>query len=177
MNEYFGLCGGGPGLPGRYAGPMDAKLAYWTAATLNMGVLALLALAGIRRAKRGQVARHRRLMLLAATLVVAFVVSYVFKLLALGREDLEAWSSSAIWILRFHETCVLVMLGSGGLAVQRGLALARTRAAGEDPTLPAPLPGTVERHGRSGRIAVCAASLGLLSACAVLAGMYQRAAL
>jgi uncharacterized membrane protein YozB (DUF420 family) len=156
---------------------MEPKLAYWTGATLNMATLVLLAFAGIRRARDGQADRHRRLMLLAASLVVAFVLSYVLKLLALGREDLEAWSNGAIWTLRFHETCVLVMLTSGGLALRRGLALSRTRAANKDANLPSPLPGEIERHGRIGRIAVCAASLGLLSACAVLAGMYQRAAL
>ncbi|MDG2335515.1 MAG: DUF420 domain-containing protein [Myxococcota bacterium] len=156
---------------------MDPKLAYWTGATLNMATLVLLAFAGIRGARGGKVARHRRLMLLAASLVVAFVLSYALKLLALGREDLETWSSGAIWTLRFHEACILVMLTSGGLTLKKGLALSRTRAANKDSNLPSPLPGEIERHGRSGRIAVYAASLGLLSACAVLAGMYQRAAL
>ena len=155
---------------------MDAKLAYWTAATLNMALLMGFAVIGVLRARSGRVAQHRRFMLLSVALVVAFVVSYGFKLLALGREDMSVWSNAAIWTLRFHEVCIAIMLVSGGLALRRGLALARTRAVNPEEDAPAALPADLRRHGKAGRVAVFAAGFGLLSACAVLLSMYQRAA-
>jgi uncharacterized membrane protein YozB (DUF420 family) len=154
---------------------MDAKLAYWTAAALNMALLVGFAASGVRRVQDGQVAGHRRRMLTAVALVLAFVLSYAIKLAALGREDLSVWSDAAVWTLRFHELCVFTMLVSGGLALRRGLALARTQALIEDPDAPQALPEDLKSHGRVGRIAVFAAGLGLLSACAVLASMYGRA--
>ncbi|HIL80453.1 MAG TPA: DUF420 domain-containing protein [Myxococcales bacterium] len=161
--------------PRRYAHSMDAKLAYWTAAALNMALLMGFAASGVRRVQNGQVARHRRRMLTAVALVLAFVLSYTIKLAALGREDLSVWSDAAVWTLRFHELCVFTMLISGGLALRRGLALARTQTLMEDPDAPQALPKDLKGHGRAGKVAVLAAGLGFLSACAVLASMYGRA--
>ena len=166
-----------PSTPRRYARPMDPKLVFWTAATLNMALLWGFAVIGVRRIRAGATASHRRAMLVSAGLVVAFVVSYGFKLLLLGREDLSLWTPAAVWTLRFHELCVFTMLISGGLALRRGLALARTRALDPDAAAPEPLPGDLRRHRSAGRIAVIAGGLGLLSACAVLRGMYERAGL
>ena len=74
---------------------MDAaaagKLAYWTWAFANMLLLVGLASLGVRRARARQVAAHRRFMLSAAALVALFVGSYVAKVIALGREPLQAW--------------------------------------------------------------------------------------
>ena len=166
-----------PSTARRYARSMDPKLVFWTAATLNMALLWGFAAFGVRRVRAGATASHRRAMLVSAGLVVAFVASYGFKLLLLGREDLSLWSPAAVWTLRFHELCVFTMLVSGGLALRRGLALARTRALDPDQTAPEPLPGDLSRHRRTGRIAVIAGGLGLLSACAVLRSMYERAGL
>jgi len=156
---------------------MDPKLAFWTAATLNMALLWGVAVFGVRRIRAGATASHRRAMLVSAGLVVAFVVSYAFKLLFLGREDLSTWSSAAVWTLRFHELCVFTMLVSGGLALRRGMALARTRLLDPDDSAPQPQPADLRRHRTPGRVALIAAGLGLLSACAVLRGMYERAGL
>ena len=79
---------------------MDLKVAYWTAAWINLLVLSFFALSGVQQVRRGQVARHRRSMLTAVWLVVFFVVSYLVKLALLGREDLTVWSAAAIWTLR-----------------------------------------------------------------------------
>jgi len=156
--------------------PMDPKLIYWTGATLNMAVLLGLAVRGAGRARSGQVASHRRFMLSSVALVLAFVVSYLFKLLFLGREHLDTWTSGAVWTLRFHELCVFTMLISGGLAAWRGIGLARTRALLDSETAPEPRPEELRSHRLAGRVAVSAAALGLLSAGAVLGGMYGRAA-
>ncbi len=154
---------------------MEAKLAYWTAATLNMAMLLVFAGSGIRRVRNSEVARHRRRMLTSVALVLGFIVSYALKLVALGREDLSVWSDAAVWTLRFHELCIFTMLVSGGLALRRGLALARTRALSESEDAPEPLAKDLKGHGKVGRIAIFAASLGFLSACGVLLSMYGRA--
>ena len=73
---------------------MDAKVAYWTAAFINLGVLTAFAAVGALRARRGEVARHRRAVTIAAALVVGFLISYPFKLWFLGRENLELWGTS-----------------------------------------------------------------------------------
>ena len=75
---------------------MDPKLLYWTGALLNMGVIVGLAAWGVRARRRGAMALHRRNMLAAISLVLLFVVSYLFKLALLGREDLAAWASASI---------------------------------------------------------------------------------
>lgn len=113
-------------------------------------------------------------MLTAAALVLVFVVSYVFKLALLGRESLSVWSTSSIYVLRFHELCVAVMLVAGALALWRGSKLAHTRLLQEAPDAPEPEPEQLVRHRRAGRTAVTAALLGMLSAAVVLAGMYAR---
>ena len=81
---------------------MDLKVIYWTIAWLNLLILSLFAISGVQQIRKGQVARHRRSMLTAAWLVVAFVVSYALKLVFLGREDLSVWSNADVWILRIH---------------------------------------------------------------------------
>ena len=143
--------------------PFDPKLVYWTAALANMGIALALAVEGVRRVRRRDIAGHRRLMLGAATLVVVFLISYVAKVMGLGREQLEVWDARYIWTLRFHETCVLTMVIAGGRALWLG-----AREGFRDP----------ERawvHRRAGRIALVSAGLGVLSASYVLYGMYDRA--
>jgi len=111
---------------------VDPKLAYWTAAFVNMTALMGFAVAGVRHVRRGEVARHQRAMAIAGTLVLLFLASYPLKLAFLGREDTHAWSSVAVWVLRVHELCVAVMLLGGLLAFARGRRLARTRAVRDE---------------------------------------------
>ncbi len=153
---------------------MDLNVTYWTLAWLNMVVLIGFALSGLRQVRKGQVARHRRSMLTAIWLVVAFLVSYGCKVAWLGREDLLLWSAPAIYLLRFHELCVAVMLIFGALALYRGRLLARTRLLSSAPDAPDPEPGQITRHRRVGRVALIAATFAMLSAGGVLAGMYAR---
>lgn len=154
---------------------MDPKLAYWTAAFANMTLLMALAAVGARHARRGEIARHRRAMRTAALLVGLFLVSYPFKLAWLGREDMASWSTVSVGMLRLHETCVLVMLGAGGLALRRGLRLGRTRALIDAPDAPVPGPEALAGHRRMGRIALASVLLAWATAGVVLAGMYGRA--
>lgn len=147
---------------------MDPKLLYWTGAFVNMVVVVALAAAGVASVKRGDVARHRRLMLAASALVGAFVVSYGLKLVLLGREAVSTWSPAAVWTLRIHELCVFTMLAGGLLA---GRLAFRMRAA----PLAAEHAATRGQHRVFGRVAVIAAGAGVATAGLVLAGMYGRA--
>jgi uncharacterized membrane protein YozB (DUF420 family) len=155
--------------------PLDPKVVYWTAAFVNLVVIAVLAVQGVRLAKAGEYPRHARAMRAAAVLVGAFLLSYVLKLVFLGREEPATWGRNAVWILRIHELCVLVMLigGAAALALSRRLRGTKlfTRAAA-DPAAP---PALSKRHRLAGRSAVIGALLGAATAALVLAGMYARA--
>jgi uncharacterized membrane protein YozB (DUF420 family) len=154
---------------------MDPKLIYWTGALLNMAVVAGLAVQGVRQIRRGEVARHRRSMLLSISLVLAFIGSYVFKLMWLGRENLAVWSVASVRTLQVHELCITAMLLGGGFALYRGLGLRKTRLVTHHADDPDPDPRHVRAHRRAGRIAVGGAVLGWLTAAFVLFGMFSRA--
>jgi uncharacterized membrane protein YozB (DUF420 family) len=141
----------------------DPKVVFWTAALVNMGLAVALALAGVRRVRRGEIEAHRRFMLGAAALVGLFLVAYVAKLAFLGREQLGLWDPFYVWTLRFHETCVLTMVIAGARAVLLG-----AREGFRDPE-------RARVHRRAGRIALVSAGLGVISASVVLYGMYERA--
>ncbi len=156
---------------------MDPNLLYWTGAYVNMGVIVGFAGWGVAARRRGAMALHRRNMLVGVFLVLLFVLSYGFKLLLLGREDLQAWTSADRWTLRAHELCVLAMVVAGAVASWRGRKLASTRNttfAPEDPPAPARL---AKGHRLAGWTAVIAVGFGFLTAGMVLAGMYRRAGL
>ncbi|MAI80716.1 MAG: hypothetical protein CL917_17380 [Deltaproteobacteria bacterium] len=154
--------------------PMDLKVLYWTFAWLNLLILSAFALVGIFRIRKGQVAKHRVLMLTAVWLIVGFVVSYAIKLALLGREDLSKWSTPEIWLLRFHEACIAVMLLFGGFALVHGRRFQRTRLLSTDEDAPAPNPTHLTRHRFAGRVAVISMFLALITAGGVLLGMYER---
>ncbi len=153
---------------------MDPKVLYWTFAFINMGFVVGLGVYGVNRLKAGHPSRHRRLMITASCLVLGFLVSYVLKLQFLGREDLSVWSRLAVFVLRFHETCVLVMVVGGGLALYWGKQLRVTRSFSLNPEDPLAESSLARRHRRAGQVVLAGASLGFLSAGFVLAGMYAR---
>jgi len=143
--------------------PLDPKLVYWTAALANMIAIVALASFGVGRARRREIAGHRRLMLSAAALVALFLFSYFAKVWLLGREQLELWDSRYVYALRFHETCVLAMVLAGLRAIWLGAKSGFTDAA------------RARSHRRAGRTALISAGLGVASAGYVLFGMYERA--
>ncbi|MBY0400493.1 DUF420 domain-containing protein [Myxococcota bacterium] len=155
---------------------MNPGLLFWTVALLNLGVVCLVAIVGVRFAHRGEIARHRRAMKLASLLVVAFLLSYVAKVVLIGREDMSIWSGFDLWILRSHELCVVVMLIAGAVAWIQAGKLDGTRIVTRDARDPDADPKAVRLHHRAGWIAVTSAVAGFVLAIGVLAGMYARAA-
>lgn len=154
---------------------MDSKLLYWTAAFANMLLVVALAGAGVRAIRRGRVFVHRRCMLLAAGLVIGFIVSYVLKVAFLGREELERWGAASVIVLRVHELCVFTMLVGGAVAGQRAFAMRGDPIVRGAPTH-LPRTSRLRRwHRRAGWTALTAALLGVVTAAVVLAGMYGRA--
>jgi uncharacterized membrane protein YozB (DUF420 family) len=124
----------------------------------------------MRRAR--DVVRHRRLMLGAVALVLLFLITYVFKVALLGRENLAEWQAGYRYALWFHETCVLSMVLGGAVALTQAVRL-RLRALASDPAH-APDPGGMRLHRRAGWTAVVSATLAVVSAAVVLLGMYGR---
>jgi uncharacterized membrane protein YozB (DUF420 family) len=154
---------------------MDPKLLYWTGALLNMLVMMAFVFAGVRQVRRGDVARHRVSMAIASAQVAGFVLSYVGKVAWLGREDFSLWSTTSVWTLRVHETCVLVMILAGAFAGAQAFRMRKLRNVtrnANDPLAPKAIP---RWHRRGGWVAVYAAALGAFTAIFVWAGMVGRA--
>jgi uncharacterized membrane protein YozB (DUF420 family) len=160
---------------GKLAVPMDPKLLYWTAALVNLGAVVACALVGWRRARRRELQAHRRSMLAGAWLVLGFLVSYVLKVLWLGREQLELWDPAYVRVLHVHELFVLLLLlcGSGALVQARRLGL--PRGPDSRPIGARELARGLRAHRWLGRIGIASSIFGLLTAAYVLWGMYERA--
>ncbi len=154
---------------------MDAKLAFWTLALLNMAGVVAFAVRGVRAIRRNEVAVHHRSMLMAGGLIVLFLVSYLVKVATLGGENLALWSAAHRYNLYIHESFVVTML----LAGLTGLVLARrftaSRRVTGNPDDPPADPVAVRRHRLAGKLAVIASVMGFLTACGILAGMISRA--
>ena len=153
---------------------MDPKLLFWMAALANLAVLCGFALLGVRYARRGEIARHRRAMKIASSLIVAFLGAYLLKVAGLGREDQSSWTLLDVWALRIHELFVLMMLGGGGIAWLQVKKLIGTRLVTHDPDDPMRDPEIVRKHRIAGRTSVIGAVLAFLMAIGVLAGMFAR---
>jgi uncharacterized membrane protein YozB (DUF420 family) len=153
---------------------LDANVVFWTGAFANMLVIVVLMAVAVSSVRTGDVTRHKRAMVTAMGLVVAFLIAYPVKVAMLGRENLSSWSDAAVRTLHFHETCVALMLLAGALALGRAWKLRKTRLVTRHPDDPATPAGTLKWHRRAGWVAVAAGVLGFLSAGFVLSGMYSR---
>jgi len=150
---------------------LDPKVVYWTGALANMLAAVACACLGVRRVRRADVAGHARLMKMAGVLVGLFLISYVVKVGALGREQLELWEPRFVHVLRFHETCIAVMVLAGATAF--GFAL-RLRLATPEGRAAAARSGALAYHRRAGWTALVSSALGAAGAAYVLYGMYAR---
>jgi uncharacterized membrane protein YozB (DUF420 family) len=154
---------------------MDANVAYWTAAWVNMVVMVGLGCLGVFFVRRDNVQAHRIAMLTATGLVLGFVVSYAIKVALLGREALGDWERFYVITLRVHETFVAFMLVGGAvaltLALRRGFPIDLTSLSGAalDSARAA-----IRLHRRAGWTAIVASFLAACTAFIVLYGMYAR---
>ncbi|MDX1649233.1 MAG: DUF420 domain-containing protein, partial [Myxococcota bacterium] len=117
---------------------MDAHLAFWTLALAHMALLVAVAARGVRLARRGRYAAHRRAMRTAAALVLLFLLAYAAKRSVLGPEDLDRWSRGALVNLYVHESFVAGMLLAGAAALALGHRLGRSRLLTDRAEGPAP---------------------------------------
>jgi uncharacterized membrane protein YozB (DUF420 family) len=155
---------------------MDAKLLYWTGALVNMAVMFGFLVVGVRAIRAGEVAKHRRSMLTAGALVIAFLISFLLKSYVIGFEDFTLWSRLAVTNLRVHESFVSLMILAASVALVQAWRMRETRNVTKDREHPMAPDGTVKWHRRAGWTAVVAGAFGLLTAAFVLIGMLQRAA-
>ena len=114
-------------------------------------------------------------MKIASLLVAGFLVSYVFKLMFLGREDMSVWSALDVWVLRIHEIFVLQMVVAGIVAWIKSRRLLGTRLVTHEVSDPLPDAKDVRTHRIAGRTSVVGAILGFVMAIGVLIGMFVRA--
>ncbi len=149
---------------------LDARVAYWTWAWLNMGIAVGAGYTGIRHIRRRAVRGHQRRMLLFGGLVVLFLLSYPVKLALLGPEDLELWAPHFVWTLRVHELLVLTMVVSMVIAIRIPYKLGIPRGTPPESVEPSRL----RPHRRAGWVAALSGAGGLLTAAYVLFGMYDR---
>jgi uncharacterized membrane protein YozB (DUF420 family) len=153
---------------------MDPKIAFWTAALVNLLAIVALITVGIRSVRRGLISRHHRCMKTSAWLVMAFLAAYVVKVALLGRESLAAWSQAAVINLHVHEMLVLTMVTAGTIALLRARQMRDTRNVSGLPGDPPASDSTTRQHRRAGWTAAVGAGLGFATAALLLAGMYRR---
>ena len=79
---------------------LDPKVAYWTGAWVNLGVIVTCALLGVKRVRRADYRAHQRLVLTAAWLVLAFLVSYVIKLEDGSEQPMQRLDDSPVFSYR-----------------------------------------------------------------------------
>jgi uncharacterized membrane protein YozB (DUF420 family) len=154
---------------------MSPKLLFWCWALANMALVVGLGARGWRAIRANRIDEHRRAMAWAGIWVVAFLVAYVVKRIALGAEDLSVWPGAARTNLHVHESFVAAMLIAGLVAFTLGRGLAKTRRVTQNPSDPLPPREAISRHRLAGRIALVAALFGFLTACGILGGMLARA--
>ncbi|MDJ0838159.1 MAG: DUF420 domain-containing protein [Acidobacteriota bacterium] len=142
---------------------MNANLAYWLFAYVLMSVTLVIAFRAIRQVKAGKLAAHMKSMVLACNLLLFFVGTYVVKVLVLGREVKEGWSTLDFVILYTHEAFILIMLVSGTLA---RLFARKFKDRLEHPTREDL--ANRRKHMLSGKIAVTSATAALGTATLVL---------
>jgi uncharacterized membrane protein YozB (DUF420 family) len=153
---------------------MDAKLLFWSTALANLAVICGLAVTGVRFARRGEIARHRRAMKTASWLILAFLGAYLAKVGFLGREDQSVWTRLDVWVLRIHELFILIMGIAGGVAWRQGRRLALTVLVTHNPEDPEPDTAVMRTHRLAGWTAVISSLLAFVFATGVLAGMIAR---
>ncbi len=153
---------------------MTPRLIFWLyAMVLTCGIIGC-AFVGISHARNGRYQLHRLWMNASSWIIVGFVGSYILKVIFLGKEDLQTWDSFYVVTLRIHEFFIAVMLGCGGFA--RYLAH-QFRHTLDETQLSTHWRKKRDTHKKLGKLSIYGACAALITACALIVGMLQRAAL
>ena len=142
---------------------MTANLAYWLFAYALMTVTLVIGVRGVIHVRAGRFEAHRKAMVLACNILLFFVLTYVLKVVILGREDKTDWTTLDLVILRVHESFIGIMLIAGTWS----RLLARKYKDRLDNPTEADLP-IRRRHALAGKIALAAAFCALGTATGVL---------
>ena len=155
---------------------MDPNLAFWSLALTDLWAVVFFARRAIARVRAGDVAGHKRNLLVSGLLIVGFLASYLGKVGLLGKEDRSEWGAFAYGSLYTHETCIAVMLAVGVLALWRARKFPDALRTLDDFD-PRDREMTAARaaHARVGRVAVTASVLAAATATLILVGMFARA--
>ncbi|MBO1318342.1 DUF420 domain-containing protein [Acanthopleuribacter pedis] len=147
------------------------NLMFWGYAYLLTTTAVFFAILGWRNIIAGDIQAHKQKMGAAINLILFFVVSYVVKVIVLGREDKTNWTPFYLYTLYIHETFIALMLLTGGWA--RWLAHTfRTSLTGDSVS---DVHQKQRRlHGKLGRACIASALCGLFTATIILWGMANR---
>jgi len=150
---------------------MTINFGYWLFAFVVMCTTLALAVRGISYIKKGDIDNHMRLMVWACNVILFFVVTYVVKVILLGREQKAGWQTLELVILYSHEFFILVMLVGGVraryFAARFKAGLAAAGVGGGDRALRM-------RHARAGKMAMVGSSCALFTAIFVLIILYRH---
>lgn len=147
------------------------NLMFWVYAYILTLSAIIFAIRGWRSVKNKDYATHQSMMGVAINLILFFVVSYVVKVLVLGREDRTNWSNFYLYTLYIHETFIALMLVTGAWA--RRLAYLFKASIGAD-QLSEVQQAQRKRHAQLGKACILSALCGLFTATIILVGMASR---
>ena len=153
---------------------MTMKLAYWVFAYFLTIAAVAVALNGISHVKKGDIQTHLKRMVFSNNLILFFVVTYVFKMTFLGREDKSQWSTLYLVILYVHEAFIGFMLISG---VYARVMARRFKSSLEASDIPEQHQIWRQKHKTAGKLTLLFAILAIITATGVLHGMFSRAGL
>jgi uncharacterized membrane protein YozB (DUF420 family) len=104
---------------------MDLKTMLWYGVLVSITGAYLIALAGVRSAKRHEVGPHSRLMIFACTIVGIWLVAYVTKQVLFGRESFggtpEQYWRWYVPLLSTHIALAITTIGLGAHNLHSGL--------------------------------------------------------
>jgi uncharacterized membrane protein YozB (DUF420 family) len=151
---------------------MSWNLIFWFYAYGLTMLALLLAFLGISAVRKGNIKRHHQFLNFACNLIVFFVISYVFKMIFLGREDKSDWGMYYKTVLYIHEALIATMLITGIRGRWLAFKFRDTLYQGEVTEAQAKMR---RQHRLMGKWCVYSATFALITASVILYGMVQRA--
>lgn len=140
---------------------MDLKTLLWFGVLASITVAYVIALAGVRSAKRHEVAYHSRRMIVACTIVGMWLVAYVSKQVLFGRERFGG-TTEQYWrfyapLFSLHMLLAVTTIGLGSFNLYKGLTRLRYGSVGA-------MAAGVTLHRKLGKVLVWTFSGTMLTA-------------